>query len=176
MGNMDPTQFMCIGDDENLKMLILKDDDDVKEARAVRPNDTALFIKAIPTIFADGSACPMVFSMAAPSLEPEDMLVLRVPGLTDSTEPSAFGYLLVTRTRAGNRRSASWIAMHVILPFIESLRNAVSESMSDEDESRSRAMHDRASIDSKCAKAAPTSQSLSPQSGHHHKTHRRKET
>ena len=71
--------------------------------------------------------------MAAPSLEPEDMLVLRVPGLTDSTEPSAFGYLLVTRTRAGNRRSASWIAMHVILPFIESLRNAVSESMSDEE-------------------------------------------
>ena len=131
MGNTDPTLFCTLCDDHDCKVMYVGMDENsnpdlpsTAEARFISDNENALFIKVIPTVFADGNSAPLVYCCQDDRLDPNDFLALKVDGLSDNVRPGAFGYLIFTKTRAGNFESTKWIAMNCVLPYIRDIVTA----------------------------------------------------
>ena len=92
--------------------------------------ETNLFIKFALLMCANGGIGPLVFVLQWETMPPEQFVCLRVPGLTNTTMAAQVGYILVTKTRCGNRASWKHLFSTIVLPHIKSHQEALGRTQS----------------------------------------------
>lgn len=87
--------------------------------------DSALcmFIKQMALIFANGDVGPVVMVVQWPNLPEGECVLLEIPGLTNTTDGTATGYILVCKSRGGNEKMARIILLQIVLPTMNRRRN-----------------------------------------------------
>lgn len=120
LANVDSTQFLY--DQSNGGRILVASKAD--EQRYLHESHTGLFVKYISIYFANGYAAPPVLLCANDNIEEGTYICETVQLLSHSTDPHAFGYLVWTKTRAGNVAFFKWLFLTVIFPAIESQRSS----------------------------------------------------
>ena len=124
--NFDATQFLISsGKGETLKVVVVKDDpvDGPISAKNAKGGDLNYFVKYYAIISAGGLSGPLVFVLACDSMGEDEFVVHECPGLyKGDSDCDTIGYIVFTKSRAGNTKFYLWLNISVILPFIEKLR------------------------------------------------------
>jgi len=100
--NMDQTQY-CITMKKDVMMIEEVGCDEQVTLEA--DSSTCVFIKRHVLVNAQGSYASPIFIIASPGMKDDDFDLHEIMGLTQSSEAGSFGYLVFTKTRAGNRFS-----------------------------------------------------------------------
>jgi hypothetical protein len=70
---------------------------------------------------AQGNYAPPIFIIASPGMKEDDFDMHKIMGLTQSTEAAGFGFIVFTKTRAGNRHS-HYQQYHLVMEFDKQAR------------------------------------------------------
>lgn len=133
-GNFDFTQFLGLATDNgDGKVLVAKSNGNHVEARKCQPGESCIFVKYLSVYFCNGYAASPVFVVANENIAENSFLVERVPLMTQSDDPSHFGYLFWSKTRGFGVNSFVWVWVNVIFPVIDELRKSCCLNKDDED-------------------------------------------
>jgi hypothetical protein len=133
-GNFDFTQFMGLATDNgDGNVLVARSNGNHVEARKCQPGETCIFVKYLSIYFCNGYSGPPVFVIANENVPENSFIVERVSLMTQSDDPSHFGYLFFSKTRGFGVDAFIWVWLHVIFPLIDQLRNSCGLNEHDED-------------------------------------------
>jgi len=127
--NHDSTQVVVSGVLANLKLVFFKgaDEDDKADANLeVRRLDNYIVpfaIKVHVMATGGGDLAPIVLHYSSKELEPDDFFVHEVSGL--SLTLAGTGYVVITKTREGNKRYHKWYVETIVIKYCELLRKNV---------------------------------------------------
>jgi len=128
IANIDSVQYVLSPDNEGAQQLVWipeASDDSPATDTAPSSGDLNFAIKSHVLITAAGAVGPMVLMIADPDLDPEDLVVKSLVGLTHSAaDPTAEGFLVILQSRQANRAFFRWYLRDVLAPFVEKARTA----------------------------------------------------
>ena len=103
--NYDATQYFCpFSDFIVIKIPIIRDVN-IKEPvtiEAEQSGEMGIFIKSYTLITAAGYVGPMVLVIADSSMATDEIVIVDCPGVSHLPDHSKVGYIIFTKTRAGN--------------------------------------------------------------------------
>lgn len=124
--NFDATQCVISGGkDDRLEVIVVKDEPLAGPISTKNKNGGGMnyFVKFYPIISCGGVQAPLVFVLACESMGDEECDVFECPGLCKGdSDCDTIGYIVFTKSRAGNAKFYRWLNISVILPFIVKLR------------------------------------------------------
>ena len=104
--NMDATQYSVGANGTVSKSFYFSDASDTSELQRneFRGNTNGTYVKVFNCISDMGFAHKQVYIFACEDMDPEDIEVLRCNGLSFSSDPTAFTYIVFCKTLAGNAK------------------------------------------------------------------------
>jgi hypothetical protein len=130
---MDATQFVGRVDNEKCKILIHKSNSKSIESRTVRQEETAFCIKYLSIYFTNGYALPPILIVARDEMDADEFMFEVVPLLSHDACPTAFGYLVWTKTRAGNQKLFEWVFKEIVYKEVKKIRATCGLDPSEDD-------------------------------------------
>jgi hypothetical protein len=107
--NTDATTFQINTDEAEVCNVIIVKSDDGNDVRYTEDASLPVYIKLQLVIGANGWTPPLVWVVGCKALSETALVVKEVKGLTHDSSPGAFGYVLFTKSRAGNPASCEWV-------------------------------------------------------------------
>lgn len=126
--NLDGTTFRIMAAGSGSKVLIVRDEEeDFTSNQPIRsssiPSSSPVYIKWLELCSASGELSPLVFWIAVENMEPEAFHVEEVLGLSTVSGNAQLGYLIFTKSRAGNLEAWKWWFKNVTIPTINLSKN-----------------------------------------------------
>lgn len=125
MGNMDATQFVLNFTNAS-KLISVKKSNESPTIR-VGNNDLDLFIKQYFLVSASGFLAQPLFIVAWDTLEDNDTIILKIPGLSFSYSGNLSGYLIFMKTRTANENFNRFLFQTYVVDFIQECRGRVGD-------------------------------------------------
>jgi hypothetical protein len=122
--NFDATQYYCELNGEGKEVMVRKCDNNDQPITRICETGSGVFIKHYFMCNALGNVAPPLFVVSDESLPEDEVVPIKISGLTHSQEASSFGYLCFTKTRAGNDELYKWYFKTVLLEFVAILRES----------------------------------------------------
>ena len=92
------------------------------DTRFLDDSELPMGIKVRVTITAIGHASPSVYVIANENVPAGTIIAVKVMGLSHSTDPSAFGYIVFASTRGGNVAMNKWYYETILCPEVVKIR------------------------------------------------------
>ena len=84
---------------------------------------TAYYIKYFLLMSAAGKTAPPIFLLADDKMDKDAIDIHQIYGLSSSTSPDEFSYVVFTKTRSGNAALFRWMTNLVLIDFVNKIRN-----------------------------------------------------
>lgn len=120
--NWDATQFVISPEGETVLVYIKGELDGPLTQES--SGTLGYAIKLYHLHSAAGIPGPPVFVIADSTLGDSEYIVEKVLGLGNTNDPSAYGYLVFTKTRCCNKPFYEWYAHTVVAPFVKFIRDS----------------------------------------------------
>lgn len=126
--NWDATTFSCRNDEHNKQKVyigIVPRDQWDSDPPSTLGGKLGVYIKKYFLHNSGGTIAPPVYVVADDTMREGEFEYFQVPGLTHSTDVGGYGYLVFSKTRAGNDSFYTWFASNIVLPFIKAVKNGL---------------------------------------------------
>ena len=123
--NYDATTFTLGGFSSKKRVLIsVKNEtyDGTISAQPKASNDSAMSMKYYAIISVAGKVAPLVFLFANPDMHEDALDRFEVEGLSIEDASETKGFVVFTKTRAGNQAFYEWFIVFILVPFLSRQR------------------------------------------------------
>jgi hypothetical protein len=123
--NLDATQYFSPYGNEAEQLLIhIKDINDRSPItrQAADSGELGVFVKSYTMGSAAGHMAPMVLVFADESMNENEVITHKFPGLSHVPDPSAYGYIAFTKTRAASEEFYRWFLKELVCPYFKMVR------------------------------------------------------
>ena len=121
--NSDATQLTCDSDSKGgLVCYVDTHDDNIDNQPLASTNfsgDLSIAAKWMHLNNAAGEVAPIILIFAVPSMPEGKCFIRKVKGLRNTAHPDSYGYIIFSKTRAGNSELWNWYFMDFVIPFIK---------------------------------------------------------
>ena len=117
--NIDATAALIKCDGAGTMVCTLVDDDDKSVIQSVESGgEIGVILKWMHLCTAAGECGPLLLIIAVASMPEGSFHVEKVVGLSNTADVAREGYILFTKTRAGNAAAWQWMFMHYVIPTL----------------------------------------------------------
>jgi hypothetical protein len=116
--NWGATQFLCKPAGTGALTCVVEDEDTKTPVTAVADNSLNLCVKWMHMGSAAGEVIPLVILIAAKEMDAAACEIIPINGLAYNGAVGQTGYLVFTKTRAGNAAFFRWFALTIVAPTI----------------------------------------------------------
>jgi hypothetical protein len=92
--------------------------------------DLSIAVKWMHLNNAGGEVAPIVLIFAIPTMGENEAFIRKVVGLRNTAHPESYGYVIFSRTRAGNSKIWKWFFLEFGIPFIVACNNRTMSTVS----------------------------------------------
>ena len=133
--NSDATQLTCKSNNNDRIVCYIdhNDDDDMNAQSLASTNfngDLSIAVKWMHLNNAGGEVAPIVLIFAIPTMGENEAFIRKVVGLRNTAHPESYGYVIFSRTRAGNSKIWKWFFLEFGIPFIVACNNRTMSTVS----------------------------------------------
>jgi hypothetical protein len=133
--NSDATQLTCQSSNNDRIVCYIdnNDNENVSTQSLASTNyngDLSIAVKWMHLNNAAGEVAPIVLIFAIPTMGENDVFIRKVAGLRNTAHAESFGYVIFSKTRAGNNTIWSWFFLHFGIPFIEACNERMLSTVS----------------------------------------------
>ena len=124
VGNADKVTFIL--DDGQKLLWRIKGDEEMRDVES-KSSGTSHFpfgVSYFSTVFGDGNKGEDVFMAADVDFPPGTTVILRVAGLSVSSDPTSAGWLIIGPTRSGGKEFPDWFMTKVVIPAVNKIQGA----------------------------------------------------
>ena len=124
LANMDATQFLGIASEDNCELLATVGNG-AMECRILQPEEMAVFLKHTAMCGFNGHGFPPLYAIANANVPDNSYILEKIPLMSHSCDPSAFGWMAFTPTRGGNMPFYKKMLLCIVFPEFIRIRDSL---------------------------------------------------
>jgi len=121
--NSDATQRTCDSDGKGGYTCYIDNHDDAKQSQPLASTnfngELSIAAKWMHLNNAAGEVAPIILIFAVPSMPEDEFFLRKIPGLKNTAHHDSWGYIIFSKTRAGNSALWRWFFLEFGIPFIK---------------------------------------------------------